>query len=177
MSSINDALKKAAQTNEQIVRVPRTGRDRTIATFAILFLIFGCLAAAGVTIAIERSDRQRADADLSAKMVTLSQKYDRIMEFLDKSDSNLDIRVQLDMMDLRSEYKALVARFDSMSLEDKMSLKAEAVTLRKEMKSELQLLAKRLHNVERDHSVLADRIEEIKEPKAESAENPVPAAS
>ena len=170
MSAINDALKQAEkdQKEQAVIHVPGlVVKNQGLGVGMFLVFLAGVLAL-GFFLWTERQHRIRQSADLSDQVAGLNQRYQDLMVLINNNNAYLDTRVQLEIMEIQSSLKTLSARLDGTKL-DKDVLRTEIAAFQDETKNQLYFLNKRLHNVEHDHSTLADRLEELKTDRHPSA--------
>ena len=150
MSLINDALKQATkeQNDQQVITVPRsTGRHQGLVNVVLFLLMAAGLAAAAYGLTNESSVRREQASDLSRQITALTEKHDDLMKLIQNDNTYLDTRMQLEVLDLRADLRELTASVEA-GLETQLRLK-----------DGMSVITKRLHNLERDHSILADRLE------------------
>ncbi|GEM_PF-1557456 len=163
MSVFFDALNKAQKKNEDqnaqknVIQVPR----RTDARDWMMLVGLFCLLATGFSIWSDRQESRRRDQALHGEIATLGAKQEELLAKIHTDDSFLDTRMQLDVLELKQNFKALSTKFDSFR-QERESIGAENKALREELKSDMVGVSTRLHNVERDHSILAERMETLK---------------
>ena len=166
MSLINDALKRAtAEFRQQgsVIQIPGDPKRGRVAqtVMAVSFLVLALTLV--LQFRSETQTRAQIDQMLSAKIVTLEQKQDEILTLLNRNDKYLDTRIQLDVMELKADTKALQAKIGSLASPDLGTMKAENASLRDYLKTEIFFVNKRLHDNEREHSLLSERIDALKD--------------
>jgi hypothetical protein len=165
MSRIHDALHKAnqekqdTQVQQQVIPVPRpqvSAWERGLVT-----AVLACLVLGGLFLWRERSERIHSDAAIASDLEGLRSQHNDLVRLFRNSDSYLDTRVQLDIMDLRSDFQLLEAKLDALETSSPAaaSAKEDLVAIRQEIKDQMHLVSRRLHRLERDHSTLADRLD------------------
>ena len=92
--------------------------------------------------------------ELSAKLKALDAKYNSLIAMVEKDDQFLDVRVQLDLMDLKTDMRSVMTQ---MELLDPKKIESVAA-LRDSVKQEIFFLNKRLHENQREHAMLSERI-------------------
>ncbi len=162
MSLLHDALKRAQSQQEErkVIRVPKDPLIRR-ANAAALLVALACL---GVTVFGLRKEQQvsrSAYADLASRLSVVDAKHEDLVKRIHTDEPYLDTRIQLEVFEVETALRALSARVDAME-RDKDSGFAGNVAMKEELRAEMAVVSKRLHNVERDHSVLAERIEAVK---------------
>jgi hypothetical protein len=162
MSLLHDALKRAQSLQEErkVIRVPKDPAIRR-ANAAALLVAVACLAVTIFGLRKEHKTSQLTYTDLESRLSTIDAKHEDLVKRIHTDEPYLDTRIQLEVFEVETALRALSARVDAMEM-DKNSGLAGNIAMKEELKAEMALVSKRLHNVERDHSVLADRIEAVK---------------
>lgn len=169
MSLLHDALKRAQSLQEErkVIRVPKDPVLRRANVVAMAVAVV-CLAVTAAGLWKERQSAHRDYEALSAQFAALDVKHENLVRRIHTDEPFLDTRIQLDVFEIETGLRALSARVDAME-KDKDSVLAGNVAMKEELRAEMALVSKRLHNVERDHSILAERIEAVRE---ETPNNP-----
>ena len=150
MSRINDALRQATQEqkDQQVISVPRSAyRHQGLINAALFLFVAAGVAAVAYGLNRESTVRHEQGSELSRQIAALVEKHDDLMKLIQNDNGYLDTRMQLEVLDLRTDLRELIGRVDS-GLETQIRLK-----------DGMSVITKRLHNLERDHSVLAERLE------------------
>ena len=168
MSEMQEALKRANLhlNGRPVIEIPAE-EPKTAAQKPRFKPTWALLAAAAVRAIVaqqwaEREARVFRDNEILARVKALESRQDELISMIHKDDKYLDVRVQLDMMELKSNYRALVTQMEMMSPKD-----GESVTsLKDSLKQELFFLNKRFHDNQREHALLSERIEALEKPSA-----------
>lgn len=166
MSIIHDALKQSVAEKQTVIQVPRSAAVTRRLFIGAYFLAIAAFAAAGVGLWLAHREHARNLA-LTAQVSDLSDKHENLMRLINNNNIYLDTRVQLQVAQLESDLKTLSARVDDL-MKDKNTFKAESLVKFDEIKYEAGIVAKRLHNVERDHSILSDRMDALQSKQTKS---------
>lgn len=98
---------------------------------------------------------------LVSRVEALDKKHALLMDLIQKDDKYLDTRMQLDVLELRSDFRALRNKVDTLNPSLLESLRHENTALHDYVKSETYFMNKRLHNNEREHSELYHKIDAL----------------
>jgi len=127
----------------------------------IFFLVIACLSALALNLSIEQRASLQRNAELSSQFAALDKKHEDFLKQIQAGDQYLDTRVQLDIYELKSGLRALSDKVELFNPTAQKSLKDEVTALREELKGEVAIMSKRLHNLERDNSLLSEKIDSI----------------
>lgn len=161
MSVILDALKRVKpgpKTPENVIQVPASRRGASRETVLLIGLL--CLLVTGLALHVERKLGRERHADIVTQMKALETRQEELFAKIRTDDPYLDTRVQIDVYELKDGFSALGARVDAMK-EEADSIGAGYRALEAELRNEMRVVSKRLHRVERDHSILADRLDAV----------------
>ncbi len=163
MSLIHDALKRASEPDKErtVIHIPKEKAVSGFLNVLIAAVAFACLAAVWAGVWNERRDSLSRDADLSERIAALDQRQTDFLRKVRVEDPYLDTRVQLEMLELQNLTRTLAAGLDSLAKEQGL-LDARTKVTGTQVTGDVKLLHRRLHLLERDNSVLADRIAALK---------------
>lgn len=175
MSEMQEALKRAnLQLNGRpVIEIPAE-ETKSPAPAPSSKKIFrphwAIVAAAALALAVifqlwaEREARIFRDNELVSRIKALETKQDELLATIGKDDQYLDVRVQLDLMELKANYRTLVTQMELMDPQ----VSAADPSLRDYLKQEIFFLNKRFHDNQREHALLSERISGLEKSTAKS---------